>query len=197
MLTQKIKDLLLNTEGITPCNGTKSNINEISSKILVQFFKVEGMEGKFELDIRIRDCSRYTNYEFTGETYQYLWGDLTDTVSGCHCGIRFDDIAKTKEETILRRVVTQLKALIKKTPTQRIKVAEREKNKATKRSQKETFEAMITSLGLGSKLTVSRTGKVVKVQVDSDIEKMKKIFAILADRTYEEVEDLYALAQIK
>jgi hypothetical protein len=204
MLTQKIKDHLANTVNVALCDGVigykgRKIDNVCNDTSVTQFFEVAGLEGKFKfyMSLGTQKRDRPSGNHPAGTPYQYIYGTLTDYVSGCYCNFRINDLTDMKDETVLKDFTKRLKALIKKTPTQRVKVAARQEAKATKRGQKETFEAMIKSLELEHKLTVSNTGKVVKVQVNSDIEKMKKIFAILADKTYEEVEDLYTLASIQ
>lgn len=197
MINQKFKERLLGTEGITPCegitrqNGTKDD-NLCNDDTVVQFFNVEGLDGKFKL--YINKTSFYSNRLNADITN--LFGYITDLVSECKCEVRVRDITKVSEESLLGLMSEKLKTLIKKTPTQRTKVTERKRKKETKINQKETFEAMAKALGLEHKITVSKTGKVVKVQVNSDIEKMKKIFAILADKTFEEVDNIFLLTSV-
>ena len=122
---------------------------------------------------------------------------LVDNVSRCRT--EFSDFGRSDvdEELLTDKLSLLIKRMKSKIIKSREKRLAKEQVRQKKASQKEAFEYMIRELGLQNKLTCSSTGRVVKVQVNSDIEKMKKIFGILADIPYDEVEQMYALAQIQ
>jgi hypothetical protein len=176
-------NLINHSDNLSRLNGDWRN---------VQYFNFTDKPGNLYINIT------YSNCVFPS---CYIW----DTESGSRCEVSMYVNTKSSNpkervfdfELYKEKIHAAIDRMYKKLEKVRQRKEEKNKKAAKKKSQKETFEYMVKEMGLGHRVTLSRTARSMKVQVNSDIDKMKKIFGILADMSEEDVENLYQLASVR